>query len=130
MRTFALLVSLAAASVSAATVMESSYALPDGRRVIRHDVLVAATPEAVWEALMKDPQGERLSFVPNDMLSWRNERGVFTVIQLIRIADPGTTRIRMSTLPFGSEDEWNELYERLRRANADFLQRVERRFAH
>lgn len=126
MRTAVLLVTLVATSVSAASVMESSYALPDGRRVLRHDVLVAAAPEAVWEVLMKEPPGEVLSFVPNDMLSVRNEGGTFTVIQLLRIHDPGTTRIRMSTLPIGSDDT---MYDRLRRRDASVLQSIEQRFA-
>ncbi|HEU4521922.1 MAG TPA: hypothetical protein VFT12_07965, partial [Thermoanaerobaculia bacterium] len=110
---------------TAGEVMESSYAMADGSLVLRHDVLVAAPPDRVWEEVMKSAKGERLSYIPNEMLSVRSGPELFTVIQLLRINDPQTTRIRMSTLPFRSADE---IYERLRRDNVLLLREIEQRF--
>lgn len=45
-----IIIAFAVLPASAAEVMESSYTLPDGARVLRHEVLVPARPEAVYEA--------------------------------------------------------------------------------
>jgi hypothetical protein len=52
--------------------MESSYVLPDGERVLRHEVLVGVSAEVVWKAVYPpDGKYEVLSFLPNEMLSMR-----------------------------------------------------------
>ena len=109
-------------------VMESSYALPDGKRVLRHDVLVAAPVEKVYEAMFGSAS-EIVAYVPNEMIAMRAAKDLRTVVQFIRIADPNTTRVRMSTLAFGIGAEWDEPYEGLRRENAERLRRLEEKFA-
>lgn len=165
----------AAASLRAGEVMESSYALPDGQRVLRHEVLVAARPEAVWEAWttskglqsfaaplvavdlqartweasyapgarLGDPhniRNEIVSWLPNEMLAIRIvntppgfphpelAKRLFTVIELVRIEDPGTTRVRVSMLPYGTGAEWDRVYDLFRRGNATVLRRLEEKF--
>ena len=117
---------IAASFNAAAEVMESSYVLPGGERVLRHEVLVAAPPEEAWKAWstsegpqpLGDPRVryEILSFLPNAMLSIRIAnlspdfphpelaKKMFTVIELVRINDPSTTRVRLSMLPYGTGD--------------------------
>ena len=156
--------------------MESSYPLPDGQRVLRHDVLVAAPPEKVYEAwttsegLMsfaapfvlidmnartweasygpepkagdpKNIRNEIVAYVPNAMLAIRIvntppnfphpelAKRLHTVIELVPIADPNTTRVRVSMLPYGTGEEWDKVYELFRRGNAFVLKRLEEKFA-
>ena len=141
----------ASLDASAGEVMESSHVLPDGTRVLRHEVLVAAPPEEVWKAWstsegpqpLGDPlvRYEILSFLPNEMLSFRIvstspnfpqpelARKVFTVIELVRINDPSTTRVRISMLPYGTGAEWDAVYDLFRRENAVMLKKLEEKFA-
>ena len=156
--------------------MESSYVLPDGQRVLRHDVLVAATPEKVyqawttseglrsfaapfvvidmnartWEATYGpnpkagDPnniRNEVVAYIPNHMLAIRIvntppkfphpelAKRLHTVIEVVRIEDPNTTRVRVSMLPYGTGAEWDAVYELFRRGNAFVLKKLEEKFA-
>ena len=142
---------IAASFDASAEVMESSYVLPGGERVLRHEVLVAAPPEEVWKAWstsegpqpLGDPlvRYEILSFLPNAMLSVRIANlppdfphaglaeKVFTVIELVRINDPSTTRVRMSMLPYGNGAEWDAVYNHFRRANGAMLKTLAEKFA-
>lgn len=169
-------VALQATVAAAGEVMESSYELPDGARVLRHEVLVAAPPDAVWQAFSTSeglqtfaapliridlrpggvweasyaPEGrfgdpdnirnEVLSYIPGQMLSIRITntpprfphpelaKQVFTVIEMLRINDPETTRVRISMLPYGQGEEWDRLYALFRSGNAIVLKRLEERF--
>ena len=142
---------IAASFGASAEVMESSYVLPGGERVLRHEVLVAAPPEEVWKAWstsegpqpLGDPlvRYEILSFLPNAMLSVRIAnlppdfphpelaKKVFTVIELVRINDPYTTRVRMSMLPCGNGGEWDTVYRHFRQGNAAMLKKLVEKFA-
>jgi hypothetical protein len=146
-----LLVIVMSLDASAGEVMESSYVMPDGQRVLRHEVLVAAPPEEVWKTLSPseglqsfgDPsvRYEILSFLPNQLLSLRIAntppnfpqpelaKKVFTVIELVRINDPSTTRVRVSMLPYGTGAEWDAVYDFFRRQNAALLKKLEQKFA-
>lgn len=109
-------------------VMESSYVLPDGQRVLRHEVLVDARAEELWKAWPVDGSSEVVSYLPNEMLSLRHPqlaKKVFTVIEFVRIKDPSTTRVRVSMLPYGSGAEWDAVYNHFRTANAEMLRRLE-----
>ena len=88
-----------AGAAFAGEVMESSYVLPDGQRVLRHEVLVDARAEDVWKALPADGNSEVVSFLPDQMRSTRLvstppdvphpqlAKKLFTVIELVRKAD-------------------------------------------
>lgn len=109
-------------------VMESSYVLPDGQRVLRHEVLVDARAEELWKAWPADPSSEVVSYLPNEMLSLRHPhlaKKVFTVIEFVRIEDPSTTRVRVSMLPYGRGAEWDAVYDKFRAANAEMLRKLE-----
>src|SRR5688500_17585317 len=151
MRKLIVMMVIAVSLDASAEVMESSYVLPGGERVLRHDVLVAAPPGEVWKAWSTNegPQSlgdplvryEILSFLPNEMLSFRIvstspnfpqpelARKVFTVIELVRINDPSTTRVRISMLPYGTGAEWDAVYDLFRRENAVMLKKLEEKFA-
>lgn len=132
-----LAVAICAASLSGGEVMESSYVLPDGQRVLRHEVLIDARAEELWKALPVDGNSEVVSFLPNEMRSTRIvspppgfphpqlAKKVFTVIELVRIKDPSTTRVRVSMLPYGTGVEWDAVYDHFRAANAGLLRKLE-----
>src|SRR5688500_1786416 len=50
MRRLVMLYAFVALPAFAGEVMESSYTLPDGQRVLRHEILVPARQGEVWEA--------------------------------------------------------------------------------
>jgi hypothetical protein len=151
MRKLIVMMMFAASLDASAEVMESSYVMADGQRVLRHEVLVAAPPEEVWKAFWPsealqsfgDPslRYEILSFLPNQMLSMRIAntlpdfpqpeltRKVFTVIELVRINDPSTTRVRLSMLPYGTGGEWDAVYDFFRLRNGAMLKKLEEKFA-
>ena len=139
---FVVMIALAmqAGAAFAGEVMESSYVLRDGQRVLRHEVLGDGRAEDVWKALPADGNSEVVSFLPDQMRSTRLvstppdvphpqlAKKLFTVIELVRIEDPSTARVRVSMLPYGMGAEWDAVYKHFRALNADMLRRLEEKY--
>jgi hypothetical protein len=112
--------------LGAGEVMENPETLADGTRLLRHEVLVAAPIEEVWTALGDPKREEVVAWLPNQMQVLRESEGRFTAIELLRINDPNTTRVRITTLPFGPDSK--KVYAELRERNAARLRALAARF--